>query len=110
VGSDGGEVKCLVLEDTKSIAVDGPVRCGKSKSSVFTGICGELWWIFGFSVICLGFLRGFLGVPEPESAVFGRKNVEKTWLIAWWLWFFRWLFSRTLQTPIHRARKSTTGT
>jgi hypothetical protein len=75
VGSDGGEVKCLVLEDTKSIAVDGPVRCGKSKSSVFTGICGELWWIFGFSVICLGFLRDSWEFPGLKALFL----VAKTW-------------------------------
>jgi hypothetical protein len=29
---------------------------------------------------------------EPKTRFFERKNVDKTWSIVWWLWFFRWLF------------------
>jgi hypothetical protein len=44
------------------------------------GFCGELWLIFGFCAIHLGFLTDFLRFLAPEIETFSRKNVDKTWL------------------------------
>ncbi len=47
------------------------------------------FWLFGG---CSGLLGCFFWRLEPKTRFFERKNVDKTWSIVWWLWFFRWLF------------------
>jgi hypothetical protein len=48
--------------------------------------CGELWWISGYSGVRFGFRADFLGPNAKKRGFLNRKNVDKTWWIAWFLW------------------------
>jgi hypothetical protein len=72
--------------------VDGPLCCGKSWSSGFTGICGELWLAFGFSGVLVVYFPDFSGIRAFGSSFFYQKYLDALWWGRGPFVVLRWLF------------------